>query len=139
MSVSFSIADSSRGGRTFVLWVRGRLDAEAARTMVHRLAQAEHEPRTSVVLDMTGVTDVDPAGLRTLAEVTRSVREVGRVRVVAPPEEVVDLFRRAAIDEVVELVPPREPDDRRKRRVPVTVDRRTGADRRRPSTNGSLP
>ena len=136
MAVSFSIADSSHGGRTFVLWVRGSLDAPTARTVVRRLSQAERDPRTSVVLDMTGVTAVDALGLRELTEVTRSVEGIARVKVVAPPDEVAEMFRTAALDEI-ELVPPRKREDRRKRQVPVAVDRRKGGDRRHVLANGS--
>ena len=136
MAVSFSIADSSQGGRTFVLWVRGVLDAPTARTVVHRLEQADRDARTSVVLDMTGVTAVEPLGLRALTEVTRSVAGISRVKVVAPPEEVAAMFRDAALAEV-EVVPPRKREDRRKAEVPVPVDRRTGGDRRRLLANGT--
>ena len=135
MAVSFSIADSSRGGRTFVLWVRGVLDPATARTVVKRLAQAERDSRSAVVLDMTGVTAVEPLGLRALTEVTRAVDGLARVKVVAPPEDVGEMFRQAALDEV-EVVPPRKREDRRKRQVPVAVDRRKGGDRRHLAANG---
>ena len=140
MAVSFSIADSSHGGRTFVLWVRGVLDAATARTVVRRLAQADRDRRTSVVLDMSGVTAVDSPGLRELTEVTRSVKGLSQVKVVAPPEEVAVMFHDAALAEVeveVVVVPPREREDRRKQQVPVAVDRRTGGDRRRLLANGT--
>ena len=136
MAVSFSLADSSSGGRTFVLWVRGELDAASARTVVSRLAQAERDARTGVVLDMTGVTAVQPTGLRALTEVTRTVEGLARVKVVAPPAEVAEMFRQAALEEV-ELVPPRKREDRRKRQVPVPVDRRQGGDRRHLLANGA--
>jgi anti-anti-sigma factor len=139
MSVSFSIADSSEGSRTFVLWVRGPLDANAARTVVRRLAQADRNHRTAVVLDLNNVSSVEPAGLRALAEVTRSVTGLSRVKVVAPPPEVVEMFRQAALDEVVELVPGRKGEDRRKREIPVKFDRRTGGDRRALTPEPSLP
>ena len=137
MSVSFSIADSSRGGRTFVLWVRGVLDPPTARALVSRLAQAEADSGTAVVLDMSGVTSVEPRGLRALTEVSRAVNNLRRVKVVAPPPEVVAMFHDAALDEVVELVPPRKGEDRRQRQVPVAVDRRKGTDRRRLAADGS--
>ena len=136
MSVSFSIADSSRGGRTFVLWVRGVLDPATARTVVSRLTQADRDARTSVVLDMTRVTAVEPLGLRELTEVTRSVAGISRVKVVAPPPEVAEMFRKAALEEI-EVVPPRTRQDRRKRQVPVAVDRRKGTDRRQLAADGS--
>ena len=138
MAVSFSIADSSHGGRTFVLWVRGVLDAPTARTVVRRLAQADRDARTSVVLDMSGVTAVDSPGLRELTEVTRSVKGLSQVKVVAPPEEVAVMFHDAALAEVeVVVVPPRKREDRRKRQVPVPVDRRKGGDRRQLAANGA--
>jgi len=130
VAVSFSIADSSRGGRTFVLWVRGALDAATARTVVSRLASADRDARTSVVLDMAGITSVEPLGLRALTEVTRSVQGLSRVKVVGPPDAVAEMFREAALAEI-EVVPPRKREDRRKRQVPVAVDRRKGEDRRR--------
>ena len=137
MSVSFSIADSSKGGRTFVLWVRGELDASTGRTVVSRLEQADRTLGTSVVLDMTGVTAVHPLGLRALTEVSRSVAGLSRVKVVAPPAEVIEMFRQAALDEVLEVVPPRMREDRRKRQIPVAIDRRKGGDRRGLVANGS--
>jgi len=113
-----------------VLWVRGSLDAATARTVVSRLASADRDARTSVVLDMAGITSVEPLGLRALTEVTRSVQGLSRVKVVGPPDAVAEMFREAALAEI-EVVPPRRREDRRKRQVPVAVDRRKGEDRRR--------
>ena len=41
MPVSFSIADSSDGPRKVVIWVSGDLDADTARAVRARLAQAQ--------------------------------------------------------------------------------------------------
>ena len=56
MPVSFSIADSSDGPRKVVIWVTGELDADTARAVRARLAQAQRHASSDVILDLTGVT-----------------------------------------------------------------------------------
>ena len=63
MPVSFSIADSSDGPRKVVIWVTGDLDADTARAVRARLAQAQRHTRSEVILDLTGLTFVDSVGI----------------------------------------------------------------------------
>jgi len=143
MPVSFSIADSSDGPRKVVIWVTGDLDADTGRAVRARLAQAQRHARSDVILDLTGVTFVDSVALASIVNGARSVREVGNLRVIGPPERVAQMFSDAGMAETFELMPDRRGQrvDRRKRNVPVEVDRRKGDRRHRPpeAVNGSLP
>jgi anti-sigma B factor antagonist len=133
MPVSFSIADSSDGPRKVVIWVTGDLDADTARAVRGRLAQAQRHERSEVVLDLTGATFVDSAALTTILIGARSLRDVARLRVISPPEQVARIFSEAGLADLFELTPDRrQPEDRRQRDLSVAIDRRK-AERRRVS------
>jgi anti-sigma B factor antagonist len=120
-----------------VIWVRGELDADTARAVRARLAQAQRHARTDVVLDLTGVTFVDTVGLTSVVAGAKAMGEVGHLRVISPPDRVARLFEEAGMEEVFELTPDRrERHDRRKRDVPVEHDRRRG-DRRASGRSGT--
>jgi anti-anti-sigma factor len=140
MPVSFSIADSSDGPRKVVIWVTGDLDADTGRAVRARLAQAERHARSDVILDMTGVTFIDSVALTSIVNGAKSMNEVGNLRVISPPDRVAKVFVEAGMGEVFELTTDRraERDDRRKRELPVALDRRRG-DRRRMSENPGNP
>ena len=133
MPVSFSIADSSDGPRKVVIWVSGDLDADTARAVRARLAQAQRHARSDVVLDMTGVTFIDSVGLSSIVNGAKAMGDLGHLRVISPPERVARVFQEAGMEEVFELTPDRrDRPDRRKRDVPVEHDRRKGDRRRGP-------
>ncbi|MEA2495797.1 MAG: hypothetical protein QOJ29_3708 [Thermoleophilaceae bacterium] len=136
MPVSFSIADSSDGPRKVVIWVTGDLDADTGRAVRARLAQAERHAHSDVILDMTGVTFIDSAALTSIVNGAKSMNEIGNLRVISPPDRVAKLFVEAGMAEVFELTTDRraQREDRRRREVPVPLDRRRG-DRRRMSEN----
>lgn len=134
MPVSFSIADSSDGPRKVVLRVTGDLDADTARAVRARLAQAQHQARSAVILDLTNVTMVDSVGLSAIIGGARALG-TRQLRVISPPERVAEILRDAGMAEVFELVPDRRGNDRRKHQVPVAFDRRRG-DRRYLVGNG---
>ena len=138
MPVSFSIADSSDGPRKVVIWVTGDLDADTGRAVRARLAQAERHAQSDVILDMTGVSFIDSVALASIVSGARSMKEVGNLRVISPPEQVARVLDEAGMHEVFELTADRRAgqEDRRKRDIPVEVDRRKG-DRRR--GEASLP
>ena len=132
MPVSFSIADSSDGPRKVVIWVTGELDADTARAVRARLAQAQRHSRSDVILDMTGVTFVDTVGLNAIVNGAKEFGSGRLLRVVSPPDRVAQILDEAGLSDVFELVPDRRgtKPDRRRRAVSVPVDRRQGADRR---------
>ena len=131
MPVSFSIADSSDGPRKVVIWVTGDLDADTGRAVRARMAQAERHAGSDVILDMTAVTFIDSVALSSIVNGAKSMNDVGNLRVISPPERVARVLSEAGMAEVFELTPDRraEREDRRKRDLPVAVDRRKG-DRR---------
>jgi anti-sigma B factor antagonist len=136
MPVSFSIADSSDGPRKVVIWVSGELDADTARAVRARLAQAERYPRSDVVLDMTGVTFVDSVGVTAIIAGAKAMGDAGQLRVISAPERVAELFDDAGLAAVSQLLPNRRTTDRRKRDVAVEFERRMGGDRRLMATGG---
>jgi anti-sigma B factor antagonist len=136
MPVSFSIADSSDGPRKVVIWVTGDLDADTGRAVRARLGQAQRHARSDVILDMTGVTFIDSVALSSIVNGAREMSEVGKLRVISPPERVARLLTEAGMAELFELTPNRraQAEDRRRQNVPVPIDRRKG-DRRQLSHN----
>jgi anti-anti-sigma factor len=139
MPVSFSIADSSDGPRKVVIWVTGDLDADTGRAVRARLAQAQRHANSDVILDLTSVTFIDSAALTSIVSGAKAMSEVGKLRVISPPERVARVLTEAGMEGVFELTPDRRAsrEDRRKRDVPVAVDRRKG-DRRQASTPAAV-
>jgi anti-sigma B factor antagonist len=139
MPVSFSIADSSDGPRKVVIWVTGDLDADTARAVRARLAQAQRHARSDVILDLTGVTFVDSVGLTSVVNGAKSMGDIGQLRVISPPERVAQMFTEAGMGEVFELTTDRRGvrQDRRNRSIPVPFERRQGDRRVRPAVDGS--
>ena len=131
MPVSFSIADSSDGPRKVVNWVTGDLDADTGRAVRARLAQAQRHAGSDVILDMTSVSFIDSVALSSIVNGARAMTEFGKLRVISPPARVARVFSEAGLDDVFDLTPDRRGrrEDRRKRDIPVEVDRRKG-DRR---------
>ena len=132
MPVSFSIADSSDGPRKVVIWVTGDLDADTGRAVRARLAQAQRHAQSDVILDLTNVTYIDSVALTSVVTGAKAMNEVGKLRVISPPERVARLLTEAGMSGTFELTPDRRAkrDDRRTQDVPVPVERRKG-DRRR--------
>src|SRR3954470_23126721 len=135
MPVSFSIADSSVGPRKVVIWVTGDLDADTGRAVRARLAQAQRHASSDVILDLTSVGFIDSVAVSSIVSGARGMREVGKLRVISPPERVARLLTEAGMEDVFELTSDRrgERDDRRKQDVPVPVDRRKGDRRQAPA------
>ena len=131
MPVSFSIADSSDGPRKVVIWVTGDLDADTGRAVRARLAQAQRHAHSDVILDMTGVTFIDSVALTSIVNGAKSIGDLGKLRVISPPERVATVFDEAGMGDAFELLTDRRAgrQDRRKQDLPVAVDRRRG-DRR---------
>jgi anti-anti-sigma factor len=130
--VSFSIADSSDGPRKVVIWVTAELDADTGHSVRARLAQAQRHARSDVILDLTGVTAIDPVALSSVVSGAKAMSEVGHLRVIGPPERVAQAFSDAGLSDVFAFTPDRrvEPEDRRKLVVPVGAERRQGERRR---------
>jgi anti-sigma B factor antagonist len=130
--VSFSIADSSDGPRTVVIWISGELDADTARAVRARLAQAHRHARSDVILDMSGVTFIDTVGVTAILSGAKELGPTGLLRVISPPDRVAHTLEQAGLGELFQVVPDRRAigRDRRERDVSVEVDRRKGADRR---------
>src|SRR5437763_9740424 len=101
--VSFSIADSSEGPRKVVIWVTGDLDADSGRAVRARLAQAQRHARSDVILDLTGVTFVDSVAMTTIVTGARAMNEVGKLRVISPPERVARGLNEAGLAGLFEL------------------------------------
>ena len=97
-----------------------------------RLAQAQRHEQSDVILDLSGVTFMDSPALASIVNGAKAMSEVGKLRVISPPERVARLLSEAGIGEAFELTPDRraEREDRRKQSVTVAEDRRRG-DRRR--------
>jgi anti-sigma B factor antagonist len=140
MPVSFSIADSSDGPRKVVIWVTGDLDADTARAVRARLAQAQRHARSDVILDLTGVTFVDSGGATSILNGAKSMGDIGQLRVISPPERVAKVFTEAGMGQVFELTTDRRGDrrDRRKRSIPVPLDRRKRERRLHPADDESV-
>lgn len=134
MPVSFSIADSSEGPRKVVIWVSGDLDADTGRAVRARLSQARRHAKSDVILDLTGVTFIDSSALTVLVTGAKEMNEFGRLHVISPPERVARVLEDAGMANVFELTPDRrvKREDRRKRDLPVAVDRRQGDRRHAP-------
>jgi anti-sigma B factor antagonist len=140
MPVSFSIADSSEGPRKVVIWVTGDLDADTARAVRARLAQAQRHSRSDVIIDMTGVSFVDSVGLTAIVNGAKALGDGGQLRVISPPDRVAEILRDAGLGKVFQLeIDKREKRDRRRQDVPVELDRRRGGDRRFQSQSGDTP
>src|SRR6059058_2824825 len=107
MPVSFSIADSSDGPRKVVIWVSGDLDADTGRAVRARLAQAQRHAQSDVILDMTGVTFVDSVALSSVVNGAKAMNEVGKLRVISPPERIARILNEAGMAEVFDLTPDR--------------------------------
>jgi anti-sigma B factor antagonist len=139
MPVSFSIADSSEGPHKVVIWVSGDLDADTGRAVRARLAQAQHHAGSDVILDLTGVTFIDSVALTSVVNGAKAMDEIGKLRVISPPERVARVLAEAGIGGLFELTPDRrgQRDDRRKRDLPVALDRRQ-ADRRHVAGGAAL-
>src|SRR5205085_8529067 len=121
--------------RKVVIWVTGELDADTARAVRARLAQAQRHSRSDVILDMTGVTFVDTVGLNAIVTGAREFGDSRQLRVISPPDRVAKLLEDSGLGEVFELVSDRrDRRERRKRELPVDFDRRKGGDRRFPTT-----
>jgi anti-anti-sigma factor len=135
MPVSFSIADSSDGPRKVVIWVTGDLDADTGRAVRARLAQAERHAGSDVILDLTAVSFIDSVALSSIVNGAKAMSEVGKLRVISPPERVAQMLTEAGMADAFELTPDRRAprEDRRKRDVPVAVDRRQGDRRQAPT------
>src|SRR6476469_7668423 len=103
MPVSFSIADSSDGPRKVVIWVTGDLDADSGRAVRARLAQAQRHASSDVILDLTGVAFIDSVALSSIVSGARSMSEVGKLRVISPPERVARMLVDAGMGDVFEL------------------------------------
>jgi anti-anti-sigma factor len=140
MPVSFSIADSSGGPRKVVIWVSGDLDADTGRAVRARLGQAQRHAESDVILDLSTVTFIDSPALASIVNGAKAMSEVGKLRVISPPERIARVLTDAGMGELFELMPDRrgEREDRRKRDVPVAVERRSGDRRVRPDgANGN--
>jgi anti-anti-sigma factor len=133
MPVSFSIADSSDGPRKVVIWVTGELDADTSRAVQARLSQAQRHARSDVILDLSGVTFVDPVGISAIVSGARALGDSGQLRVISPPDSVAETLEDAGLGDLFQLLPNRRTKDRRKRVVPVPFERRQGGDRRHPT------
>jgi anti-anti-sigma factor len=140
MPVSFSIADSSDGPRKVVIWASGDLDADTGRAVRARLAQAQRHAQSDVILDLTGVTFIDSVALASIVNGARAIKESGTLRVISPPDRVAKMLTEAGMSNVFELTPDRrgQRKDRRKRDIPVAVDRRRG-DRRLAPEKTAVP
>jgi anti-sigma B factor antagonist len=137
MPVSFSIADSSEGPRRIVIWVTGELDSDTATAVRARLSQAERQGRSNVILDLTGVSFVDSAGVNAIIAGARELHGKGRLSVISPPESVAELLTDAGSDDLFDIITNRrDKPDRRKQSVPVEVDRRKVDRRHPPVANG---
>jgi len=121
MPVSFSIVDSSAGPRKVVIWVSGDLDADTTRAVRARLAQAQRHAHSDVILDLSAVTFIDTVATSSIVNGAKAMRDVGRLRVISPPERIAAVLAEEGMAAVFELTP-----DRRRRDLPVALDRRAG-------------
>jgi anti-anti-sigma regulatory factor len=101
-----------------------------------RLAQAQRHAQSDVILDLTSVTFVDSVAVASIVNGARAMSEVGKLRVISPPERVARVLAEAGMADMFELTPDRRGrrEDRRKQDIPVPVDRRKGDRRLTPDT-----
>jgi anti-anti-sigma factor len=137
MPVSFSIADSSDGPRKVVVWVTGDLDAETSRAVRARLGQAQRNPQSEVILDLSGVTYIDSVGITAILTGARALGDGTHMQVISPPDELAEALLDSGLGDKFEVVSDRrELIDRRRREQPVAYERRRGERRRGPGLDG---
>jgi anti-anti-sigma regulatory factor len=55
--------------------------------------------RTDVILDLSGVTSIEAVALTSIVKAAKSLHEVGKLRVISPPDEVARLLADAGLGE----------------------------------------
>lgn len=83
-------------GRTHLLQLFGTLDAPASSRLQERLALLAREQGAHVILDLSGLHDIDEAGIRSLVDLCRADP---RLLVLRGPRRVQYAFALAGLDE----------------------------------------
>lgn len=100
--------DRPRPGVTLVR-PTGDIDAYTAPQLRSQLHQASGGDELLLVVDLSGVTFIDSAGLGALVGAHRRMREAGgRMRIVRPPALVARAFELTGLDDVLDLRDDRE-------------------------------
>ncbi len=96
--------DVSRAGSTARVTVSGEVDSITASALATGIAEASAEGVTEVVLDCTGLTFIDSAGLSVLVNAHRRLRTGGATLVLeAPPRAALRVFQIAGLDRLLEI------------------------------------
>ena len=99
--MQISVHDQPNGVTVFV--IEGRVDSAGASDMDAVLQEAAGEGKHKMVLDMSGVTYINSAGLRTLADIlTKNRANGGDLRLVALSPKVERVFKIIGFDKFFE-------------------------------------
>lgn len=86
-----------------VFTLNGRVDSEGAVELDQTLQEATGEGKHQMILDMSGVTYINSAGLRTLADIlTQNKANAGNLRLVALNPKVERVFKIIGFDKFFE-------------------------------------
>ena len=99
--------DSFQTGSGMTIGLVGELDNAACTELIDRFEQVTGTPDTrSVVLDLSGVSFIDSAGMQAIIAIERRVGELGLTLSIAPPPaEVTELLQMTGIADRVTLAP----------------------------------
>lgn len=84
MTTALRIETADTRGRTTALTVAGDLDLHTAPTLDHRVKEVLGD-RSTVIVELTGITFCDSSGLNTLLRLRRRAQETGSQFVLAAP------------------------------------------------------
>jgi anti-sigma B factor antagonist len=107
--VEFGLCDESVDDTTHVLLPKGEIDALTAPALGRRLLDLAEEGKTSVVVDLSGVTFMDSTGLGVLLNALRALgRRRGKLVLVCPNERVLRPFQITGLVNKVPIFSSRE-------------------------------
>jgi anti-anti-sigma factor len=90
---------------TTVVDVRGSLGAESGRALVDSVCAAIEPGRPDVVLNLSGVSRLDAAGLGQLAASVRAIRAAGGTpKAIVPDDDIRELLARTHLLELLQVL-----------------------------------
>lgn len=96
-------ATMTTAGRTAVIALTGRLDADGDGVFRAHVERAATLPLTELVLDMSRLDQLSSAGLRVLAYARQQMADEVEVVITSPVEAVRDTLRAADFDDSVAI------------------------------------
>jgi stage II sporulation protein AA (anti-sigma F factor antagonist) len=97
--------ESRVDGQRAIVTVRGDLDLQVAQRVVDELAKVEASEPPLLILDLSGLTFLDSAGMGVIAAALARANEAGReLAVVRPPYSVRRAFEVSGFGDVIRVV-----------------------------------